>query len=168
MNPEQIYAANHAPIAPYTWDVRADLPTAVESTARIPVAFQRPVEIVGAFATVTALLPLAGGGLVVPTVDNVDVRVDMNNQDRFTNRLEGGAVAGAPGQTQVPLAAMSTQVPRLLRIQAVNAAPDFGFEFSWRQFAPGGLFEAARISLTLFCRFLGPREVAEIRARYGN
>ena len=163
--PEQVYAAETMPVAPWTWEMRADLLTAERETGRIPFSFQRPVELVGFHAVVTPLLPLAGGALVVPTLQDIDVQLDLNDRERFTNQLVTGigAVQAAAGSSFVALSALTMNTAaggnRLVRIRAGNASPDFGVRFGWRQFAGAGLFEAARISLSAYARLLTTDEM---------
>lgn len=160
------FAALNAPVAPFTWECRADLAGNEESTGRIPMSFNRPLEVVGFFPLVSTVLPAAGGGLLNPGVGDIDVQLDLNDRDRFTNRFSTGLVSGAAGASHVALAALGaplTQGGRLLRIVATNASPDFGVTFSWRQFIQGTpLFESARISLAFFARYLSEEELAKL------
>lgn len=162
------YAALHAPVAPYTWEVRADLAGTEESTGRIPASFNRPVEIVGFFPLVSLVRPAAGGGLVNATLDDIDVQVDLNDEERFTRRLSSGVVTGAGASSHVALSALSSAnngpAARLVRIQSAAPAPDFGFTFMWRQFLAGTpIFETTRISLAMFARYLSSDEIARLR-----
>jgi hypothetical protein len=154
------------PVAPWTWEVRADLLSTERETGRIPFSFQRPVELIGFHAVVTSLLPLAGGGLVEPTLADIDVQLDLNDRERFTNQLETGigAVQAAAGSSFVALGSLTMNTAaggnRLVRIRATNASPDFGIRFGWRQFTQGTpLFESCRVSLAAYCRLLTTNEM---------
>lgn len=154
--PNQEFQALHAPVAPYTWEVRSTLLTTQQETTRIPIFFRGPVEIQGFYPSVRINGAVQGGTRRIPTTDNVMVMMDINQQDRLTNRLESTSVAG-PGQSFVTLASMGVLVPRLIRIQILNAAPDVGIQFRWDQDpAPGGvpIYENCLIQLAFFCRYL--------------
>jgi hypothetical protein len=154
--PAQEFAALHAPVAPYTWEVRSVLLTTQVETTRIPIFFRGPLEIMGFFPTVRVNGAIQGGTRRVPTTDNVMVMLDINQQDRMTNRLESTSVAN-PLASYVTLSAMSVFVPRLTRIQIVNASPDVGIQFRWDQDPqPGGvpIYENALVQLAFFCRYL--------------
>lgn len=155
--PPQMYAAHTSPVAPFTWEVRTDLLNTEESTGRVPFSFLRPVELIGLHPIVTPILPLVGG-LVSPTLFDLDIQLDLNNKERFTNQASTPIATGLASSSRVALSALSTQLGlgnRLLRIMAINAAPDFGVVFGWRQFIQGTpLFENCRVSLSLFVREL--------------
>lgn len=154
--PAQEFAANHSPVAPYTWEVRSQLLTTQLETTRIPIFFRGPVEILGFWPTVRINGAVQGGTRRVPTTDNIMCMIDINQQDRLTNRLESTSVAG-PGQSYVTLSGLSVFVPRLIRIQILNASPDVGIQFRWDQDPqPLGvpIYENALIQLAFFCRYL--------------
>ena len=43
----QDFAAIHAPIAPLSWSLVAELPGSAEETGDVPVRFTRPIELLG-------------------------------------------------------------------------------------------------------------------------
>lgn len=154
--PAQAFAALHAPVAPYTWEVRSQLLSTQLETTRIPIFFRGPIEILGFKPTITVLGPVQGGTRRVPTTDDMMVLFDINQQDRLTNRLESTSVAG-PGAAYVTLSTFSVLLPRVIRIQIKNASPDVGIQFRWGQTPePNGvpIFENALIQLAFFCRYL--------------
>ena len=154
--PDQEFQALHAPIAPYTWEVRSILLTTQLETTRIPIFFRGPVEIQGFWPTVRVNRNIQGGTRRIPTTDNVMVMLDINQQDRMTNRLEATSVAN-PLQSYVTLSSMSVFAPRLVRLQIINASPDVGIQFRWDQDPqPGGvpIYENALVQLAFFCRYL--------------
>jgi len=149
---EQLIAALHAPVAPYTWEVQALLARTAIETGRIPLRWNRPVEILGFYASVRQAS--AVGGLILPTPDDVVVALSANQENRFTNRLEDAAATGQ-AESFVTLAALSVQVPRLTRIQLRNASPQIDVAFRWKTNVPATpTFEDASVSLAFFCRYL--------------
>jgi len=154
--PSQAFGALHAPVAPYTWEVRSQLLTTQLETTRIPIFFRGPIEILGFQPTVRVLGSIQGGTRRIPTIEDLMVMFDINQQDRLTNRLESTSVAG-PGMSYVTLSTFSVLTPRLIRIQIKNASPDVGIQFRWCQTPePNGvpIYENALIQLAFFCRYL--------------
>jgi hypothetical protein len=148
----QDFAALHAPVTPKTWSISAELARTVESTGVIPMRFTRPIEILGIKATVTAKRPLVGGGLIIPTVDDLDVSLLTDDQDLWTKHL---AESGSEGNF-VALSHLTIDAPRLLRIVPRGDAPDLAFEFAWAQFidATHPIFEDALIRVSIMCRYI--------------
>jgi len=148
---QQDFAALHAPIAPFSWELRAELPRTSEETGDIPMRFSRPVEILGLQAVVIPVRPLAGGGLIIPTIDDIDVSLVSDNEDMWTKRLTDSGSAGA----LVPLSGLTVDTPRLLRIVPKGDAPDFTWKFAWAQFVSGTpIYEDALIRCTIFARYI--------------
>jgi hypothetical protein len=146
------FAALHAPVAPLTWELHAELPGTSAETGDIPVRFLRPVEITGLFAVVIPKRPLGGGGLIIPSIDDIEVQLTSDNEDLWTKRLtESGSEGG-----MVPLGGLTVAVPRLLRIVPLGDAPDFTWKFSWAQFvsAASPIYEDAIIRLAIYARYI--------------
>jgi len=150
--PGQLYAANHAPVAPYTWEVQANLLRTVQDTGRIPLRWNRPVMIVGMYASVVQ--NSAAGQLLIPTTDDITVELQANQEDRFTNRLETTAATGLVS-SYVTLEALSVQVPRLTEIRLENASPQVDVSFRWKTNPPANpTHEDAYCSLAFYCVYL--------------
>lgn len=164
--PEQSFAGLHAPVAGFTWEVQADLLGSQLETGRIPIKFARPVEILGFYPSVILLGAAATGDSNVnaiprrPTTRDVMALIDINQQDRVTNRLESTSAAG-PGQSYVTLESLRSHPARLQWIRILNASPDVGVQFRWsnlQPFDPDGddpWWHDARINLAFFCKYLG-------------
>lgn len=154
VDPGQLNAALIAPIAPYTWECQATLARTIQETGRIPLRWNRPVEIVGMYAAVRQA-SIAGGGLLVPQVDDLMVLLDANQEDRFTNRLEDVSQTGQ-AESYVTLGAVSVLAPRLTRIMLKNGAPQIDVSFRWKTHNPIATprFEDALVSLAFFCRYI--------------
>lgn len=152
---KQDFAALNAPVAPFTWGAIVELPNTVQQTADVPVRFERPLELLGIKAIVVPKYPLIGTGLIVPTVDDIDVMMQTDNEDLWTKTLlESGS-----GGDFAPLTALAIDAPRLLRIVPAADAPDFTFRFQWTQFTQGTpLFEHAIIKLGILARYLSKAE----------
>lgn len=150
--PAQLRAALHAPVTPYTWEVQSNLARTVQDTGRIPLRWNRPVMIVGMYASV--LQNSAVGGLLIPSTDAITVELSANQEDRFTNRLEDTAATGLVSSF-VTLEALSVQVPRLTEIRLENAAPQVDVAFRWKTNNPASpTYEDAYCSLAFYCLYL--------------
>ena len=150
-----IHAANHAPVAPFSWEFQADLDGTLEGTARIPLKFTRPVQILGFYPSV--ILNAAIGSLALPTTEHVLVLLHANREVMYTHRLESGAGAQAP-ENFVTLASMGVQVPRLVNIQLRQGAPELACEFRWKRwaatYASSPVYPDVIVSMTVYARYL--------------
>lgn len=151
----QDFAALNAPVTPETWALVAELPNTVQGTGDIPIRFTRPIEILGLKATISPKLPLAGGGLIIPAIQDVDASLITDNENLWTRRIKE---SGGEGNF-VPLEHLTIDVPRLLRIVPTGDAPDLSFQFQWAQFIQGTpLFETAIVRLSLLTRYITKEE----------
>lgn len=143
-----------AAVAPYTWEVQATLGRTVLQTGRVPLSFKKPVQVVGFYPSVIAGSAV-GGGLLVPTLDDILVLLDANEERRFTNRLEQ-TTAAATGAGFVTLGALgSARAQRFLNLKLRNAAPDIGVQFRWKRDPAGGaIYEDALVGLAFFVKYL--------------
>lgn len=140
-------------VAPYTWEVQATLGRTTLQTGRMPLSFKKPVRVVGFYPSVIAGSSV-GGGLLVPTLDDILVLLDANEERRFTNRLEQ-TTAAATGAGFVTLGALgAARAQRFLNLALRNAAPDVGVQFRWKREPPvgGPIYEDAIVCLAFFTK----------------
>jgi hypothetical protein len=159
-----MFAAEHAPIAPMTWEERVILTGAALVSERVAFKFPYAMEIVGLFPTLSIVLPVAGGA-TVPTTSDIDISIDINNSNTITT-LEGISTS-APGATRggtfVTLASWSVLAPRLVGLKLTGPAPEFGMQFRWKnpnQAAPN--YRDTIISVALFVRRLDGQDSANV------
>lgn len=166
MNTQEELPAFFGPVSGYTWEVQVVLAGDVEQTPVIPVELRGPVEILGFFPSVTLEGDDPTGSILTnavprrPTTDDVVVTVDINQEDRLTNRLETTQVEPA-ARSFVTLAALSVEVPRLHRVQLLSARPDVHLQFRWgvpHLDAEVTVYHDALIKLAFYCRYL-PQEM---------
>lgn len=152
------YTPELAAVAPYTWEVQATLGRTTLQTGRIPLAFKKPVKIVGFYPSVIAGSAV-GGALLTPTLDDILVLLDANEERRFTNRLEQ-TTAAATGAGFVTLGALgSARAQRFLNLKLREAAPDIGVQFRWKRDPNGvAIYEDAIVALAFFAAYLEPGE----------
>jgi hypothetical protein len=147
---QQEFAALNAPVTDLTWEVTEDLPAATLETGRLPLDFRGAVEILGFYPSV--IPTTATVGLRIPTLDDILVLIDVNQQERLTNRLEQGGNA-SQGVSYVTLGAIGVQVPRLFRKVLRQAKPEVGIQFRWKR-QDAAFYQNARISLAFYVRYL--------------
>jgi len=150
--PGQLVAALHAPVTPYTWEVQANLARDTQDTGRIPLRWNRPVLVVGMYASVERNSSV--GNLLIPTTDSITCELSANQEDRFTNRLEDTSATGLVSSF-VTLEALSVQVPRLTEIRLENASPQIDVAFRWKTNDPTDpTYEDAYCSLAFYCVYI--------------
>jgi hypothetical protein len=159
-----MFAAEHAPIAPMTWEERVILLGSSLGSERVAFKFPYPMEVVGMFPTLSIVLPVSGG-LIVPTTADIDVSIDLNNSNTLTT-LEGIS-SSAPGATRggtfVSLAAWSVLAPRLVSLKLTGPAPELGMQFRWKNpNASAPNYRDTIISVALFVRRLDDRDSANV------
>lgn len=143
------------PVAQFSWEVEARLAGAQEATAIIPAEFRQPVVILGVYPSVVRT---SYGALVVPTVNDLKVEMNSNEDTYWTQQRSEVRNSTGPGATFVALGSLSLE-NRALWLPMRNAAPDLSFRFAWRNWLPGfaetPLYEDCIVGLTMFCAFPG-------------
>jgi len=146
---EGLRAALYAPEADLTWESRVILQGATNQTPRQPLVFPRAVDVVGLYP---AVIPITNtNGLITPTLDDIDVALDMNSEKYFSS---GSGISNATGGTAgqfVTLAAMGVQVPRLFILHLDAAQPDFGMTFKWKRGT--GFYQDAIVTVAVYARY---------------
>lgn len=129
----------HVPrMKPYsndTWEVQGSLSATQEESAVVPLIFPAPCRIVGIYCGLTLNQVGSLAGLIIPTIDDIMVSMDMNQQRRYTNQI-GQTTQALKGQGYVTLASMDTRF-RDLNIIVDNSRPQAGFQFRWKRFIAG-------------------------------
>ncbi len=153
MNAEN-FTARVLPATEWTWELRDSLPGATQETPRLSLNFPGPIEVLGVHPSVALAGAPAGGALIVPTTEDILVRLDANQKERITNTTGRGTLGVTLGSSLVTLAALASDV-RWLRWLVTNAQPDLGVQFRWKPDVSGGaVFEDSIVSLAFFLRFL--------------
>jgi hypothetical protein len=148
---QQPFAVNAAPIAELTWAMGPTILLGTEEqTGFVKADFSRPIEILGIGGVVIPVLPLAGG-FPSPTLDDIDVKFELDQADKYTSNV----TEGQTGSGFVPFKDLLTTAQRLMRLCPNVVAPDILMSFKWRQFTQGTqLYQGAIISATLYARYL--------------
>lgn len=146
---EELAAALYAPEADLTWETRVLLPGATVQSARQPLVFPKPVDIVGLYPSVIATTNT--NGLITPTLNDIDVALDMNAQQYFSSGSGINNAAGGTAGSFVTLAAMAIQIPRLFILHLDAAQPDFGMTFKWKRGT--GFYQDAFVAVAVYARY---------------
>lgn len=150
------FAALHAPMAPYTWEVAIRLDgLEAFSSPELGSEFKGPVEVLGFFPSIIDVDPVADAAFTSATLDDVLCKIDANQQDRFTNRNGIGSTVDQAGGF-VTLSSLAVQTPRLVAIRLMVASPVLTFSFRWKQPPLAGKkrYRDAIISIAEYCRYL--------------
>ena len=141
-------AALHAPVASDTWEARATMRGAQQTSDRVPMRIPYESVIVGFYPSVVAL---DTGGVVVPTLDDIDVAIDIDNKENITS-AQGVTTTGSTVRdgSFVTLGAMSVQTPRLLWLVLDRISNDLGITFRWKRGA--NVYRDALISMAFYIR----------------
>jgi hypothetical protein len=159
-----MFAAEHAPIAPMTWEERVILLGSSLISERVSFKFPYAMEVVGMFPTLSLVQPLSGGA-VVPTTADIDISIDLNNNN-FLSALDGISTS-APGATRggtfVTLAAWSVLAPRLISLKLTGPAPELGMTFRWKNpNANAPNYRDTIVSCAIFVRRLDGQDSANV------
>jgi hypothetical protein len=145
------------PVARDTWEVQIFLSRTLASSGRVSVTLPRTCKITG-FKTTVIQASFAGGGLLVPSDDDLLCSFDLNEERRFTATKQTNFL-GAQPNAFVTLSALSDR-ERLLMILAEGANPDLGFEIVWKNFTAGTpRYEDAHISIAMFIQREGQSQL---------
>jgi hypothetical protein len=152
---ETFHTALNAPNAPYSWENRVLLLGATAVSNRVSFPFPQKMDITGMNPVLTDLgiiAPTFVPGNVLPSADDLDVQIDINNENTITS-LRGVTtpIAGAPPDgTFITLSSTGILVPRILALVLEAPSPDVGMTFRWKR-GPG-IFRDTMIAVTLFVR----------------
>lgn len=161
------YGALSVPIAPETWEARTIFlggsPGGNFTSERVQIDVPYPVMVVGMYASLSVLTT---GGATTPTLNDIDVVLDLNKHEYMTDlqgnstatNAAGGGVFTRDG-TWVTLAAMSTnnqQGGRLLGWILPYKTAQIGITFKWTQ-GPG-VYKDTIVKLALYVRPLDPQD----------
>lgn len=142
-------AALHAPVASETWEARATMRGAQQTSERVPMRIPYESIIVGFYPSVISL----GGepGPLKATADDIDVAIDIDNKEVITS-AQGVTVPGTTGRdgSFVTLGSLSVQTPRLIWLVLDRTSNDLGITYRWKRGA--NVYEDALVSLAFYIR----------------
>lgn len=126
------YVALQAPIAWRTWEAQTQLTSGAPESPSAALEYPHPVEIVGLLPVIVPLRPqLPQPGLVVPTLDDVLVSVQWDQEQAATAGQDQTAQAGR--SSFVTASALSIIPARLWKIEIVSPKPVVTFSWRWKQ-----------------------------------
>jgi len=125
------FATDAAPIAPYRWEQRFQMASAQAVTDRIPFTFPFGIEVLGFIPTICALANPPG--LLVPTLNDIDISIDVNAQQFITSTQGVSTPGGTQGGNFITLATIQIIQQALFRLQIVGVNPVMGFTLRWKR-----------------------------------
>lgn len=135
------------PAARDTWEIQGVLLSTQERSEVVPMYFPGPCRIVGLYPSLSGIAPV--DPLVAPTLDDIMVSVDFNQERKYTSQI-GQTSQAQRMQSFVTLNAMNT-LYRDLDIEVLNARPTMGVQFAWKRFTQGTpIFPDRIVSLAFF------------------
>lgn len=147
------FQAVNSPVADRTWEQRVQLLGSSSTTERLNFVLPFPMEIVGMYPTVVR----QAAAVVVrdPSADLVDVSMDVNLSDIYT-QANGISTPGGPnGGTYVTLSSFNSgtglgSAGRQFGLRLTAPNPNLGFTFRWKLGANS--CDTAIITMALFAR----------------
>ena len=146
------FVSVNSPVAPLTWEQRVFLQSTAQQSERVAFVMPFPVEILGMFPIVVRTATTA---LVAPTLENIDVSLDLNLTDLYTQANGISTPGGQQGGTFVSLAAFNSgngqgSAGRQFGLRCTQPNPSLGFTFRWKLGA--ATTDSALVSIALFTR----------------
>ncbi len=139
------------PAARDTWELQGSLLNTQETSEVISMDFPGPCRIVGMYPSLSGIP--ATGGLETPTLDDIMVMLDFNQQRIYTSQI-GQTSQAQRAQAYVTLNALNT-LNRDLDIEVMNARPVMGVQFRWKRFTQGTpIFPGRIVSMAFFVEVL--------------
>jgi len=134
------------PFSNDTWEASASLPGANIQSEQEPIIFPAQCRIVGLYPSITLN---DASGLIVPTTDDIMVKLDMNKQRVYTANV-GQTSQARNGDGFVTLAALNTLI-RDLNIVVDSPRPQASMTFRWKRFIQGTpIYRDVIVSLAMF------------------
>ena len=151
------FAAQTAPVAPYSWEARTLFLASQAVSERIQLDIPFPCQLVGAYASLSPINP--GEGAIAPTVDDIDCTIDLNTHEYMTN-TQGTVTVNPSAQLQrdgtfVTLGSLSnsrTGGSRLMAWVIPYRTAQLGIIYRWKQ-GPN-VYANTHVGLTFFARAL--------------
>lgn len=143
------------PAAARTWEALTSLRGTQQQTGRVPVPFTRRVKIIAAYPSISVDGPT--NGLIVPSLDDIMVYMDISSNERLTARFDRTTVPNTEAGQFVTLGAYrdTTGGARLLDLELLEPSPVLGLNFAWKRDITGGPFYCdIQVGLALHCDWL--------------
>lgn len=126
------YVALQAPVAWRTWEAVTTLSSSATDSPSSALEYPHPVEIVGMLPVIVPRLPnVPNPGLVVPTLDDVIVSVQWDQEQTATAAQDQTAQAGR--SSFVTASSLSIIPARLWQIRIESPKPVVTFNWRWKQ-----------------------------------
>jgi len=146
--------------AKFTWEALVSLPGAQQESAPVTITFPQAVNILSVYPSVAD----NGGQMDVPTLDDLLVRIDVDNgaEQRLTSRFDTQQPGGGAQFPNVTLGSYRDTVmgSRVLNFDFGDqgSRPTLTVTFAWKRSVAGGAnFNDVLVGLAFNCNFAGSR-----------
>ena len=142
------------PAAARTWEALTTLLGTQQQTGRVPVSFTRPVRVIAAYPSICVIS--ATNGLIVPSLDDLALYIDISSNERLTARFDRSQVQNTEAGQFVTLGSFrdTTGGARLLDLDLKEPSPVLGLNFMWKRDITGGPFYPdILVGLALHCEW---------------
>jgi len=144
---QAIHVPRLKPAARDTWELQGVLLGTQETSVTVKMDFPGPCRLVGMYPSLSGIP--ATGGLETPTLDDIMLLLDFNQERRYTSQV-GQTTAAQRAAGFVTLNSMNT-LYRDLDIEVMNSRPVMDVQFRWKRFTQGTpIFPDRIISLAFF------------------
>lgn len=126
-----MFGALNAPIAPYTWMVRAALTPDQDEALLENLTWPGPCEILGYFTTLCTLVEDADGPQKLPPLEAIDVMFRVDQRETYTSRIDNAQTNTSGSKDVVNAPMMQVMAPRLLGIELVGPQPAVNTTIRW-------------------------------------
>ena len=144
-----------APVGNRTWEARTLLPGLSQETGTIKIPFTQPVRITAFRPSLCVQIPIAdllAHTLFVPTLDDIQVFIDISERSRLTNRFDNTRIANSEGGQFVSLSTLCDDLrsARMVDLFIDQGSPTIGVNFAWKRSVTGGaLYYDTEIGLAI-------------------
>jgi len=142
------FAAESAPVAPYRWEQRIQFLGSQLQSNREQFVFPFGVEVLGYIPTIVSLDTPPGA--LAPTIDDIDVAIDVNQQQYVTNANGVTTPGGTQGGNFITLRTIQILDAALFRLQIVGVNPVMGFTLRWKRGA--NIYQDAIVGIGIVAR----------------
>lgn len=149
------YTALQTPMVPLTWETFGTLESGQAESPILPIRFPKPVQILAIRPTIRPLSFAPAPPLVVPTLDDVLLSINIDREKQLTAQQQPGTTTAA-GSSFVTAGSLSIGLPRLLAQEVTSPTPQLDFQFRWRQGT--GVFIDCTVSVAVFARYLAQND----------
>jgi len=155
-----------APATDRTWEGKTLLRANQQETGRVEIPFRGPVRIMAMRPSLCILTPLSelpfatSQSLLQPTLDDLEVYVDISERTRLTSRFDLTRQANSEAGQFVTLSNFVDSIggARVFDLELKDSSPVVGVNFKWvRDITGGPFYPDVIVGLAMHCFYLSDR-----------